>query len=397
MVGMAQCEMMNSDGIRECHLVTGGGGYVGSHLGRALHDLGHDVVLLDVREPKIFLSEGMRFIKGDISDFDTISSAFDGVDCVYHLASFGMSGREQLNKGLIEKINVQGTENVIKACQQSSTCRLVYTSTYNVVFGGQEINNGDESLPYWPIDKHPDHYSRTKAFAEMKVLKANGVEVKNGDQLKTCSLRLAGVYGPGEERHLPRIVSYIQKGLFVFTYGSKDSLVEFLHINNLVQAHVLAGQKLKDKNSCVAGEAYFISDCKPINNFEFFRPLIEGLGYSFPTIQFPVSLIFFFAFITEIIHSIVGKLYNFQPLLTRAEVFKTGITHYFSIDKAKKHLGYKPSVQNDMNSVVQWYKERGYGRKIYISRRWTIQSIAFAILLSFLFTSGLLSWLPTVR
>ena len=59
------------------------------------------------------------------------------------------------------------------------------------------------------FDKHADHYSRTKAIAEMKVLSANNSPVESeGDTriLRSCALRLAGVYGPGEERHLPRIV-----------------------------------------------------------------------------------------------------------------------------------------------------------------------------------------------
>lgn len=66
---------------------------------------------------------------------------------------------------------------------------LVYTSTYNVVFGGQVCDNGDESYPYFPIEKHPDEYSRTKALAEMKILKGNGEKLSNGKILNTCAMR----------------------------------------------------------------------------------------------------------------------------------------------------------------------------------------------------------------
>ena len=54
--------------------------------------------------------------------------------------------------------------------------------------------------------QHPDNYSRTKSIAEQEVLHQNGCKVSGGKTLKTCALRLAGVYGPGEQRHLPRIV-----------------------------------------------------------------------------------------------------------------------------------------------------------------------------------------------
>ena len=86
---------------------------------------------------------------------------------------------------------------------EEGVSRLVYTSTYNVVFGGQEICNGDSTLPYLPADRHVDHYSKTKSIAEQLVRAASG---KGDTTLKTCALRCAGIYGKGEQRHFPRIV-----------------------------------------------------------------------------------------------------------------------------------------------------------------------------------------------
>ncbi|KAK7501012.1 hypothetical protein BaRGS_00007892, partial [Batillaria attramentaria] len=92
------------------------------------------------------------------------------------------------------------------ACLEANVTRLVYTSTYNVVYGGQPIHNGDETLPYLSDDKFTDHYSKTKMLAEKKVMAANGQTTEDGSTLRCCALRLAGVYGPGEQRHIPRIV-----------------------------------------------------------------------------------------------------------------------------------------------------------------------------------------------
>lgn len=97
---------------------------------------------------------------------------------------------------------------------EAGTQRLVYTSTYNVIFGGQEIRNGDSSLPYLPMDRHVDHYSKTKSIAEQEVLRACGRSLRDEEErgrgrtktLKVCALRCAGIYGEGEQRHLPRIV-----------------------------------------------------------------------------------------------------------------------------------------------------------------------------------------------
>lgn len=175
-------------------------------------------------------------------------------------------------------------------------------------------------------------------------MKASGTELKDGTGvlkdgtgvLRACALHPAGIYGPGEQRHLPRIVGYIEKGIFRFVYGDPRSLVEFVHVDNLVSAHELAAEALMSEHQHrSAGQAYFISDGRPVNNFEFFRPLVEGLGYSFPKLRLPLSLIYFVAFLTEMIHHLIGPIYNFQPLLTRTEVYKTVVPH----DKAQGQAG----------------------------------------------------------
>lgn len=332
-------------------------------------------------------------MQGDVREYAQVEKAVSGMDCVFHLASYGMSGREQLNKQLIEAVNVQGTQNILRACVEHGVSRLVYTSTFNVVFGGQVIENGDESLPYLPLHLHPDHYSRTKSLAEMAVLKANGTVLKEGSGLlRTCALRPAGIYGPGEQRHLPRIVGYIERGVFRFVYGSPHSLVEFVHVDNLVSAHVLAAEALTpEKQHRSAGQAYFISDGRPVNNFEFFRPLVEGLGYPFPTLRLPISLVYLFAFLTEMIHHLIGPFYNFQPLLTRTEVYKTGVTHYFSMAKAKEELSYEPQ-EYTLDGVVEWFRSRGHGRK---SSRTFISRLRDIVLFSAIVVVAL-SFLPVV-
>ncbi|XP_007937316.1 short-chain dehydrogenase/reductase family 42E member 1 [Orycteropus afer afer] len=379
---------------KETVLITGGGGYVGFRLGCALNQKGVHVILFDISSPIQSIPEGIKFVHGDIRHLSDIEKAFQGADvtCVFHIASYGMSGREQLNRNLIEAVNVGGTDNILQACRRRGVPRLVYTSTFNVVFGGQAIRNGDESLPYLPLHLHPDHYSRTKSIAEKKVLEANGTALEGSSGiLRTCALRPAGIYGPGEQRHLPRIVSYIERGLFKFVYGDPRSLVEFVHVNNLVQAHILASEALKaDKGHVASGQPYFISDGRPVNNFEFFRPLVEGLGYTFPSIRLPLTLIYGLAFLTEMAHFILSWLYNFQPFLTRAEVYKTGITHYFSLEKARRELGYKAQLFS-LQEVVEWFKAHGHGRH---PESCDSGCLVWDGLLVFILVTATLTWLP---
>lgn len=360
----------------------------------ALHKQGARIILFDTKPPSQDVPENVAFVSGDVREYTQVERAVTGVDCVFHIASYGMSGREQLKRSLIEEVNVEGTRNVLKACVERGVSRLVYTSTFNVVFGGQVIENGDESLPYLPLNLHPDHYSRTKSLAEMAVLKANGTALRDRPEvLQTCALRPAGIYGPGEQRHLPRIVGYIESGIFRFVYGSPSSLVEFVHVDNLVSAHVLAAEALtEEKQHRSAGQAYFISDGRPVNNFEFFRPLVEGLGYPFPKLRLPISLIYLFAFLTEMVHHLIGPFYNFQPLLTRTEVYKTGVTHYFSLAKAKAELGYEPQ-EHSLDEVVRWFRSNGHGKKSHSS---SVGRFFFNALLVCALVAAALSFLPVV-
>lgn len=120
-----------------------------------------------------------EFYVGDIvrkKDVDRVMRG--GVDCVFHLASFGMSGKEMLQLGRVDLVNISGTCNVIDSCVEFGVRRLVYVSTYNVVFGGQKIVNGDENLPYFPSDEQLDSYGRSKSIAEQLVLKSNGRPLK---------------------------------------------------------------------------------------------------------------------------------------------------------------------------------------------------------------------------
>ena len=77
-------------------------------------------------------------------------------------------------------------------------------------------------------------------------------------------------------------MNHIQKGLVFFAIGPASSKVDWVYVDNLVCAHILASERLADKESKVAGNAYCISDQNPINQFEFLRPLIKG-------IQLPVA------------------------------------------------------------------------------------------------------------
>ncbi|XP_063600059.1 short-chain dehydrogenase/reductase family 42E member 1-like [Penaeus indicus] len=405
-------------------VVTGGGGYVGYHVGWAIARGGHEVVLLDVAAPDpewattapealhdalpddfwtADVTEGsLEHVKCDVTDLTSLTRLMKGAAAVIHTASYGVSGKEQLSPHFDkqEKVNVGGTRAVLSAALATGVRALVYTSTYNVVFGGEAVRAGDESAPIFPLHAHADHYSRTKAIAEMLVLMANGrlsasspspsadgLHAPPPAPLRTCSLRLNGVMGLGERRHSRRVIEAFRSGLLIFTYGRKDDIVDFVGIQNVVQAHVKAMVALLREqavapseappgppsvpcdplsppcsSSSVSGHAFFINDGRPVNHFEYFRPWFDGLGHAFPALSLPFAVILAFAYLQEFVYRLVYWMFPFTPFVTPAEAYKSGIAHYFSCRKAEVMFGYRPTRPNDQTQAVEYYVRKGYFR-----------------------------------
>nr|XP_020475500.1 putative short-chain dehydrogenase/reductase family 42E member 2 [Monopterus albus] len=341
-------------------VVTGGGGYFGFRLVKELASQGMSVILLDMNKPPGDIPDGAIFYQSDIRDYPSLYKVCEGVDCVFHTASYGMSGPEQLRKEQVESVNVGGTNNVINVCKERSIPRLVYTSTINVVFTGKPIEDGDEaSVAYVPPDMHIDPYSRTKAMAEQMVLSANGCSLKGGGLLRTCVLRPCGIYGPEERRHLHRVMVNVERRLFSFSFGDPRARMNWVHVENLVLAHTLAAEALTVKRSCVAsGQAYFINDGVSVNLFDWLTPLFENLGYSRPSIHLPFSLVYSAAVLVEYLHVLLRPVIKVPLLFTRNEVRNIAVSHTFKIDKASRELGYCPKSYSLVDSVEQYLKSR---------------------------------------
>ncbi|XP_049601045.1 putative short-chain dehydrogenase/reductase family 42E member 2 [Syngnathus scovelli] len=366
-------------------LVTGGGGYFGFRLGRALAAQGMSVILLDLNKPSLDLPDGALFHQSDIRDYLALFDVCDGVDCVFHSASYGMSGPEQLRREQVESVNVGGTDNVLHVCRERSIPRLVYTSTTNAVFAGEPIEDGDEaSVPCVPPEMHIDHYSRTKAIAEQMVLSANGCSLKGGGVLRTCVLRPCGIYGPEERRHLHRVMVNVERRLFSFCFGDRRARMNWVHVDNLVLAHRLAAEALTIKEGYVAsGQTYFINDGLSVNLFVWLMPLFERLGYSRPLINLPVWLVYSAAVLVEYLHLLLRPVMEVPLLLTRSEVRNIAVSHTFKIDKARRELGYCPKSYSLVDSVEQYLKSR-QARSGFPGVHWTPQLHGIRVLVMLL-------------
>lgn len=377
-VGGYKMHLSENEGIENnSFVVTGGLGFVGAALCLELVRRGARVVkAFDIRTNSPWSQDlcrkGVQFVHGDVSRRQDVEKALRGADCVFHLASYGMSGKEMLQFGRVDEINITGTCLVLDACIDLGIRRLVYVSTYNVVFGGKEIANGNETLPYFPMDDHVDAYGRSKAIAEQLVLKSNGrsLKNKNGKCLYTCAVRPAAIYGPGEERHLPRILKLVKLGLVPFKIGDSNAKTDWVYVDNLVLALILASMGLLDDipgregRPVAAGQPYFISDGSPVNSFEFIRPLLNSLDYDLPkmSLAVPHALLLgkFCTALYSIMYPWLSQKWLPQPFILPAEVYKVGVTHYFSYMKAREELAYIPVVspREGMAATISYWKEK---------------------------------------
>jgi sterol-4alpha-carboxylate 3-dehydrogenase (decarboxylating) len=182
-------------------LVTGGCGFVGAAIARALKARGDQVIVLDLA-PECPL-EGVDYRRVDITDKAAVDKACRGVDTIIHNASIVHT--KQNKQDVVWAVNLGGTENMLEAAQQNGVARFIYISSGSVVYEGKDIENGDESLPYSAVSQAP--YADSKIAAEKVALAANG---KGG--MATCALRPHVVFGPGDNRFMPTLLAKGRNG-----------------------------------------------------------------------------------------------------------------------------------------------------------------------------------------
>jgi 3beta-hydroxy-delta5-steroid dehydrogenase/steroid delta-isomerase len=331
----ADFEDSGLDDLGSC-LVTGGAGFLGRHLAFELIRRGERVRVFDC-QPIGYSHERLEFVQGDVRDLEQVRKACEGIDTVFHTAAVleFLEYATAVQRELSHAVNATGVANVVQACREARVRRLVHTSSNNVTFDGPVID-GDETRPY--AESVRDLYTRTKIEGEKIALAANG-----RDGLLTCAIRPGGIFGPGEKLLLPRVVEECAAGRYLATIGDGSALSDNTYIDNLVDAQIAAARHLVP-GSPVCGQAYFVSDGVPINYFDFFRPIVEGLGFTHPRRRVPAGLLYAVATAWEWLHWAIRVP---RPPLSRLEVRKIAVAHYNRIDKARRDFGWTPRVGMD--------------------------------------------------
>jgi UDP-glucose 4-epimerase len=224
------------------YLVTGGAGFIGSNLVDKLVSLGHDVTCIDDESAEcheqFYWNDKAQNYKYDICDYDLIAPLFEGIDCVFHVASDARIQPAILNPKKSIQSNAVGTANVLELCRINKVDRLIYSSTSSA-YGKKAILPNQEIQPSDPLTP----YSASKVFGE------NLAKVYyNLYGLKTISLRYFNVYGdrqPLKGQYAPVIGLFLKQyheGKPLTVVGNGSQRRDFTHISDIIQANILASE-----------------------------------------------------------------------------------------------------------------------------------------------------------
>ncbi|KAK4546045.1 hypothetical protein LTR36_002182 [Oleoguttula mirabilis] len=326
-------------------LVTGGSGFLGSGIVRALLERHPEwrISALDLKQPNAEVLHRLdRFFETDISSADSVHAAFVGYhpDLVVHTA--GIVPARQYRYSTKEKdwehvrsINYGGTRHITDATMSSGCRRLVYTSSCTVAFDDLEHDyyNTDETVP---LGFASLHYGQSKTMAEGYVLDPQHAE----EGLIACALRPCMIFGPGDTAVLPLMHDLIAKKETNFIVGDGDNIYDFMYIDNAVDAHVLAIENLLSSGTA-AGHAFFISNQEPVYFWDFLAAIWAQFGHV-PSVRVHIPMPIAWA---------AGYAFEWYTWLTGAAAtmdtgsVKDGVrTAYSNNEKAKRILGYEPKI-----------------------------------------------------
>jgi 2-alkyl-3-oxoalkanoate reductase len=311
-------------------LVTGASGFLGQYIVEQLLARGDRVRALCRRRFPRLEALGVEVVSGNLCDRQTVSAACRDMDVVFHVG--GVAGMGGPWRRFYEN-NVIATQHIIDGCLERRVGRLVFTSSPSVTFRCQDQRNVDESAPY---AKHwLCHYAHSKAIAEQHVLAAN-----RNEGLLTCALRPHLIWGPRDRHLIPQLLHRAKTGQ-LHRIGDGRNMVDMVYVENAARAHLLAADALHS-DSPVAGSAYFITQGEPVNCWDWLGKVIELAGL--PPIRKFLS--FRVAWLLGMACEFGGSFFQLygEPPMTRFVAAQLSMSHYFNIARARKDLGYEPTI-----------------------------------------------------
>jgi nucleoside-diphosphate-sugar epimerase len=327
-------------------LVTGGNGFVGRHLVSALRKRGDSVRVLALpgEDADALAASGVVVFRGDIRRPETLVTPMRGVDSVLHLAAMMDVWRPFED---YHAVNVTGTENVCRAALAAGVRRLVHMSSSSV-YGMALGRPADERFELRPFR---DPYPQTKAAGDLAVQR-----MIVADGLPAVIARPDQIFGPGDHLHFARMADRLRAGKGVIV-GKGDNALPLVYVDDVVQGLLLA---LDDDDA--VGEAYNITNDRPLTQAQLLRAIARAVDAERPRLHLPYRALYAAGYVAERVAALTPS--SQRPPVTRLGVAFAGTDNRYAIDKARRELGYAPRVDLDegVRITARWYLAAGNGQ-----------------------------------
>lgn len=234
------------------YLVTGGAGFIGSHIAEKCLLNGHNVRVLDNlstgREENLAALKGdVEFVEGDIRNMEDLHNAMSGIDMVFHQAALPSVPRSIEEPRACHESNITGTLNVLLAARRAGVKRVIYAGSSSA-YGDTPVLPKKEDMTPSPLSP----YALAKLTGEYYCQVFSSVY-----QLETITLRYFNVFGPRQNPEsqyaavIPKFIQAVQENKSPVVYGDGEQTRDFTYVGNVASANILAAQAEKTSGEVV--------------------------------------------------------------------------------------------------------------------------------------------------
>ena len=331
-------------------LVTGGTGFIGSHVVRELilRNMRVRVLLRKKAVTKNIQGLPIEVAYGDLLHLDSLRSALRGVKHVFHVAA--LFSFWPARKDFIFKVNVDGTRNLMEAAMQEGVNRVIYTSTVAAIGATRDPSSPVKEEWEFNLGFTKDPYVLSKKAAEEVVMEY----VRKG--LDVVIVNPSGAIGPGDIRPTPTgrlLLSFLNGELPGYIHGGGN----LADVRDIARGHLLAFERGRPgQRYILGGENLFIH--------ETLHLFSKATGLSAPRLRIPYPVAWLYALYEEVYSFVFRR----EPLLTRATLRGSRFYLFCSSEKAEKELGYKRSdLTPAVKEAASWFLRNGYIKQRRVS------------------------------
>jgi dihydroflavonol-4-reductase len=320
-------------------LITGGTGFLGSHVARALVEAGHDVRVLRRAHSPLTLIEQLPVAHalGDVLNVESLDRAMQGCDWVFHVAAVADYWRNNLIK--LYLVNVNGTANVLDSARRAGVRRVILTSSAAAIGMRADGRSSDESIDF-NMSPRQFPYGHSKHLAELEARRA----VANGQDV--VILNPNAVLGPGDINQISgsSVVELARGNVPIYPAGGWT----FIDVRDAAAAHLAAAERGR------TGERYLLGTLD-ISHKASMKLMADVAGVPAPAIGVPASLTPLFAFGADLLRWLGVDL----PI-SGGQIRLSAHNLYYNCQKAWRELG-EPTIdyRKCLEDTYNWYVEHG--------------------------------------